>query len=106
MMPNTTPEEPPIPEPILGSQFLDIWQRRTVLSPERDLMLAVLAQARDDLRSARTRRARLYVEAYKWVASDDQTWLYAFRNICDILDLSAEWLRAELLRHSAAPSGY
>ena len=101
MMPNITPGEWPIPEPVLASQFLDIWHRRTVLPPEQELLLAVLVQARDDLRafrSARTRRAqRLYEEAYEWVASDDRTWLYAFGNICDILNLSAECLRAELL---------
>ncbi len=111
MVPNSRPkpfcEESLIPEPILPSQFLDIWHRRSVLTPERELLLAVLIQARDDLRafrSARTRRGRrLYTETYERVASDDRTWMYAFGNICDILSLSAECARAKLLREGAAP---
>jgi hypothetical protein len=94
-------EESWIPEPILPSQFLDVWHRQKVLSPERELALAVLAQACDDLLTSRS--ARLYVETYQWVASDDRTWLYAFDNICDILNLSAERLRAELLRGGPRP---
>jgi hypothetical protein len=95
-------EESRIPVPILPSQFLDVWHRKKVLSPERELALAVLVQAWDDLRTFRS--ARLYVETYQWVASEDRTWLYAFDNICDILNLSAERLRAEFLRGGPRPS--
>ena len=87
---------------ILPTQLVDIWHRRAALPPERELLLAVLIQAMDDLRTfrfARTRRGRrVYVDTYAWVASDDRTWPYAFGNICDILNFSAECLRGELLR--------
>ena len=48
-------------------------------SPERELALAVLERAVADLRSyhlARSgRRRRLYLEACRWVGSDDREWM-------------------------------
>jgi hypothetical protein len=95
------PEELLIPEPALPAQFHIIWHRTRAISAERALVLAVLWQAVADLQKYRfaTRRQhqRLYMEAYEWVASSDRSWPYSFVNLCELLNLSPESLREELL---------
>lgn len=95
------PEEVLALEPALPSQFHDIWSRSRYISPERALVLAVLEQAFGDLDkyrfATRRRHQRLYMEAYKWVASDDGEWPYSFINLCESLGLSPESVREQLL---------
>lgn len=94
----------------LPVQFDDIWHRSRAISPEHSLALAVLWQAYFDLRknrfAARRRRQRLYVEAYRWVASDDRSWPFSFASLCDLLGFEVEALRTRLfdLEHSAEPT--
>jgi hypothetical protein len=47
--------------------------------------------------AARRRQQRLYMEAYRWVASDDRQWPYSFCNVADVLNVAPERLRAQLL---------
>ena len=95
------PEELLIPEPALPAQFHIIWHRSRAISSERALVLAVLWQAVADLQkyrfAIRRQQQRLYMEAYEWVSSTDRGWAYSFTNLCELLDLSPESLREELL---------
>jgi hypothetical protein len=95
------PEEVLALEPALPSQFHDIWSRTRYVPPERALGLAVLEQAFADLEkyrfATRRRQQRFYMEAYKWVASDDREWPYSFVNLCEVLGLSPESVREQLL---------
>jgi hypothetical protein len=65
------------------------------------LGLAVLEQAFADLEkyrfATRRRQQRFYMEAYKWVASDDREWPYSFVNLCEVLGPSPESVREQLL---------
>lgn len=85
----------------LPVQFEEIWHRSRAISPERALALAVLWQAFFDLRkyrfAARRRQQRLYMEAYRWVASDSRRWPYSFASLCDLLGLEAGAVRDRLL---------
>jgi hypothetical protein len=69
--------------------------------PERRLAAAVFSQAADDLQKFRSVRRRagysLYADARKWIASNDRLWPYSFLNVCDVLHLTADLIRAELL---------
>lgn len=69
--------------------------------PEVALAKGVLVQARQDLRRFRTAQdgigREMYADAYRWVASDDFWWPYSFPNVCEVLGLSPETLRRELL---------
>ena len=69
--------------------------------PEVALAKGVLVQARQDLRRFRTAQdgigREMYRDAYSWVASNDFWWPYSFPNVCEVLGLSAETLRRELL---------
>lgn len=95
-------EESVTPELTLPVQFQSLWHGTAHAStPERALATSVLWQALNDLQKFRyarwRRRQRLYMEAYRWVASNDRSWPYSFLNICDALGLSADALRAAAL---------
>lgn len=90
-----------LPESTLPTQFTGMWHGSVPVSPERRLLVSMLALAADDLfkyRCARKRRQmRLYRDAFRWVASDDRSWPMSFVNICEVLNISSQRLRAELL---------
>lgn len=95
------------PSVIRPVQFQDMWSRSLARTCEQRLALAVLQQAVTDLlrfrQARRPRFQRLYLEAYQWVAQDDEIWPFSFVNICQTLDLCAFALRAELLTVGASP---
>ena len=99
-----------VPEAALPAQFHDIWHKSRAISPERALALAVLWEAVLDLDkyrfAKRRRQQRLYWEAYEWVTSDDRSWPYSFANLCDMVGLTVEPVRNQLLREllPAAPA--
>jgi hypothetical protein len=104
-----TAEDILTPEPALPAQFQDVWHRSRAISSERALVLSVMWQALIDLRKFRFARRRqhqrLYMDAYEWVVSSDRAWPYSFINLCELLNLDPEALRAELLG-DAAPATY
>ena len=67
---------------------------------ERRLMLAVLEDAVDSYRKyalARDPREQAcFLEAREWFLSDDRSWLFAFENVCDVLEMNPDYLRAGL----------
>ena len=69
--------------------------------PEDSLAVGVLQQAVHDLRRFRSATGsmerELYRDAHRWITTDDDSWPYSFINICKLLDVPAEVLRAELL---------
>lgn len=68
---------------------------------QRDLAAGILKQAVQDLRrfhGATTAVEReLYLDAYRWLTSDDSSWPFSFLNVCQLLHLSPEAVRAEQL---------
>jgi len=81
--------------------FQDLGAESFVHNPEKSLAKGVLRQATKDLRlfhAAQDRVGRaLYMDAYTWVLSGDTSWPYSFVNVCQVLGLSFETTRAELL---------
>src|ERR1700756_5575630 len=73
----------------------------TFETSQRELASGVLKQAARDLRrfyGARGKVGReLYLDAYRWVISDDCSWPFSFLNVCQLLNLAPESLRQELL---------
>ena len=84
------------PDIILPSQFLP----RTVGTPEKRLLLAVLEEAVGTYQRylmATDRRGRaILADVEAWFASDDTLWLYSFVAICDVLGLEATYVRSGL----------
>jgi len=104
MSPVIIPEELIASEPALPVQFHDIWHRTRYTSPERSLVLSVVWQAVIDLQkyanATRRRQQRLYMEAYRWVASTDRSWPYSFENIAEMLNVAPERMRFQLIGNS------
>jgi hypothetical protein len=68
---------------------------------EKGLAIGVLKQAAYDLRRYRTATKaadrELYLDAHSWVTAYDSSWPYSFMNVCKLLDLCPDVVRAELL---------
>jgi hypothetical protein len=68
----------------------------------RRLMWAIL---KDTLRCYHTyaravdaRGQRRFRDAYRWVESQDLTWVFSFENVCAVLGIDSDYLRCELRR--------
>jgi hypothetical protein len=68
---------------------------------QRELADGVLKQAAQDLRRFHSAvsaiERELYLDAYRWVMSDDFSWPFSFLNVCGLLNLSPEDVRQELV---------
>ena len=88
------------PDTLLPSQFFDRVRRRSEHDGERRLMIAVLEDAVDVYRkqagARESRGQELFRDAEEWIEDADRTWLFSFQNICDVLDIDAEYLRRGL----------
>jgi len=88
------------PDTLLPSQYFDRVRRQRQFDGERRLMIAVLEDAIDVYRkqvAARDPRGRgLFRDAEDWIEDTERNWLYSFENICDVLDLNADYLRRGL----------
>jgi hypothetical protein len=67
----------------------------------RDLAAEILKQAAVDLRRFHGATSGLerefYLDAYRWVMSDDCSWPFSFLNVCQTLDLAPGTVREEVL---------
>jgi hypothetical protein len=65
-------------------------------------MLAVLEDAVDSYRkhavACDPKEQACFLEAKEWFYSSDRSWLFAFENICDVLEMNADYLRSGLDR--------
>jgi len=90
------------PDTLLSAQYFDTLRRKTLLEPEKRLMLAVLDDAincyRDNLFSQRGKNKRLFAEAEEWIATPGGDWIFSFDNVCESLGFNPEYLRRGLLR--------
>ena len=72
-----------------------------LVEPNRHICVMCLEQAVEDLQRHRGTSApepqRLYVQARRWVASNDRRWPYSFANVCDMLNMSCGRMRTKLL---------
>lgn len=86
---------------IAPQQFREIFSRSRNLSPEQELMLAVLCDAIECILKYCAEplpvRARLYEEAQEWVFAQDDKAPFSFLNVCDGLNLNPEYVRRGLL---------
>lgn len=87
------------PETMLPEQYFP-GNRTALQQPEKRLMLAVLEDAvmsvLQHAGDASPRSRRLVRDVEHWVARHDIMWPFSFENICAILDINAEALRAGL----------
>jgi hypothetical protein len=72
----------------------------TFETSKRDLAAEILKQAAVDLRRFQGATSgverEFYLDAYRWVMSDDCSWPFSFLNVCQLLDLAPESVREEM----------
>jgi hypothetical protein len=90
------------PDSLLLGQYFDTLRRKTVLEPEKRLMLAILKDAvstfQADLFAANVKSSRRYEQAKDWITETDGDWVFSFENICEHLGLNPAYVRNGLLR--------
>ncbi|HYC57743.1 MAG TPA: hypothetical protein VEL28_22650 [Candidatus Binatia bacterium] len=88
------------PDALMPEQFFANLGRDAGGSNERGLMLAILRDAVECYQKyalSRDPRGRdLHDEAAEWIFSRDREWPFSFENICDVLGVSAGYIRAGL----------
>ena len=68
-------------------------------SPEKDLMVSMILQAKLDLFCSNKRRSEM---ALIWFLTSDLSWLLSFESICEQLDLDPDVVRRGILqRHES-----
>lgn len=82
-------------------QYLDNFQRRDYVEPEKRLMLAVLADAlkclAKNVRADGRRCQMLYCETEEWLFSDGEDWILPFGDVCEALGLNPGYIRRQVL---------
>ena len=96
-------------DPSLSEQFLSTFRRGEPLEPEKALLMAVLEDAIHQYRKysrARDRdgQARFH-EAAKWIMADDDSWIFSFKNICELLGLDPDYVRRGLATSASCAGG-
>ena len=73
----------------------------TLGTNQKDLAVGVLRQAAQDLRrfhgATSAIERELYLDAYGWLTSDDSSWPFSFLNVCQLLNLTPDIVRQELV---------
>ena len=68
---------------------------------QKELAAEILKQAAVDLRrfhdATSAVEREFYLDAHRWVTSDDSTWPFSFLNVCQLLNLAPETVREEVL---------
>jgi len=86
---------------IAPQQFREIFSRTRNLTPEQELMLAVLCDAIECILKYCDEplpiRVRLYEEAQEWLFAQDDREPFSFMNVCEGLNLDASYVRRGVL---------
>src|SRR6266446_773544 len=68
---------------------------------QKELAAGILKQAALDLRrfhgGTSAIEREFYLDAHRWVVSDDYSWPFSFLNVCQLLNLAPETVREEML---------
>ena len=94
------------PDPSTSADYEATLSRVFPANSETLLMLGVLEEAIDSYKRylfANDRKAqKLFAEAESWILDRDDDGLFSFENVCEVLGLSANYLRGGLQRWKEA----
>ena len=93
----------------LSEQDLSTFRRGEPLEPEKALLIALLEDAVHEYRKYSRARDRdgqaRFQEAADWIMADDDTWIFSFRNVCELLGLDPEYVRRGVRESNAIGAG-
>ena len=88
------------PDALMPEQFFAGLGKEAGATNERGLMLAILRDAVECYQKYALARdpqgEDLHRDAAEWIFSNDREWPFSFENICDVLGVSAEYVRVGL----------
>jgi hypothetical protein len=94
------------PDTLLSAQYFETFRRKTLLEPEKRLMLAVFEDAvacfQKYIHARDTRGKTVFAEAEEWILEKDSDWLFSFENICETLGLNPDYVREGLVKWKEA----
>jgi hypothetical protein len=94
----TTLFQPDVLVPLQYSEAI----KRSDVSPEKDLMLALLGDAVYCFQKyllVPDKRGKLFFrEAERWIFDDDESGVFSYRSVCGVLGIDGGYLRCGLLR--------
>jgi hypothetical protein len=90
------------PDTLLPIQYFEAMRKKHLLEGEKRLILSVLEDAVECfmkcIDSSTNKGQRLFRDADEWIALEDKRWVFSFDNVCDMLDINAEYMRTGLRR--------
>ena len=90
------------PDTLVSAQYLENLRRKTVLEPEKRLVLAVLEDAINcfqvNVMAQSGRAKKLFNDSEDWIMGRDDDWIFSFVSICELLRFNPEYVRQGLLR--------
>jgi hypothetical protein len=90
------------PDTVATTQYFDNLRRKTVLDPEKRLVLAILEDAiytyQDNVTATGSKARKLFNDTEEWITQADGDWIFSFTSVCEILGLSPEYVRRGLVR--------
>jgi hypothetical protein len=90
------------PDTLLAAQYFDNLRRKSILEPEKRLMLAILEDAidsfQDNVLAERGKAKSRFGEAQEWILQRDNDWVFSFESICEELGFDPRYVRQGLLR--------
>jgi hypothetical protein len=89
------------PDLLLSAQYFGNL-RKTLLGPEKKLMLAILEDAiscyQSNLTAHSVRGKRFFEETKSWIVAVGSDWIFSFENVCEALGFNPQYVRQGLLR--------
>jgi hypothetical protein len=90
------------PDTLLPIQYFEAMRRKHLLEGEKRLILSVLEDAVECfmkcIESSTNKGQRLFRDADEWINLEDKRWVFSFDNVCEMLDINADYMRAGLRR--------
>lgn len=93
------------PDTLLPVQYFEAMRRKHLLEGEKRLILSVLEDAIECymkcIAATTTKGQHLFRDAEEWINLEDKRWVFSFDNVCEMLDINPEYMRAGLRRWKA-----
>jgi hypothetical protein len=90
------------PDTLLPIQYFEAMRKKHLLEGEKRLILSVLEDAVECfmkcIDASTNKGQRLFREADEWIGHEDKRWVFSFDNVCDMLDINADYMRVGLRR--------
>ena len=90
------------PDTLLPIQYFEAMRRKHLLEGEKRLILSVLEDAIECfmkcIDATTSKGQRLFRDAEEWINLEDKHWVFSFDNVCDMLDINPDYMRAGLRR--------